>query len=118
MARKYTVKQRKAALAVIRRRRRMRGGSLRSFLSGANKFLRKTKLLSTVGSALGSAGVPYIGMAAKGARMAGYGKKKRMVRRRRRGRPCKRGGALRTSGGSLGGALGYGKKKYPLGIAY
>ena len=106
--------------AVVRRRpRRVNGGSFRSFLSGANKWLRKTKALSKAGRFLSDAGVPYAGNMGKVASVLGYGRG-RTVRRRRR----TKGGAL-SLGGSRGGALrlaGAGsrgfKKRYPVGIAY
>ena len=72
--------------------RRRRGGSFGSFLKGANSFLKKSGLLSTLGN-VGSQLVPgkwgeRIGMAGNVAGSLGYG------RRRRR-----RGGALRLAGG-------------------
>ena len=62
----------------VRRVRRMRGGGLMSFLGKANSFLKNLKLISSVGSALGNAGVPYasdIGAAASafGCRRSGGG---------------------------------------------
>jgi len=76
------------------KRRGRRGGSFGSFLKGANNFLKKSGLLSTLGN-LGSQIVPgkwgkRIGMAGNVASTLGYG------RRRRR-----RGGALRLAGGAL-----------------
>ena len=75
-----------------RRGGRRRGGSFGSFLKGANSFLKKSGLLSTLGN-LGSQIVPgkwgqRIGKAGSIAGSLGYG------RRRRR---C--GGALRLAGG-------------------
>jgi hypothetical protein len=69
--------------------RRMRGGSLRSILGGVNKFLRRTKLVSRVGSALGAVGVPYAGSVGSVAGSLGYGRRRRGGRRRV-GRPRKR----------------------------
>ena len=56
----------------------------------ANNFLRSSKLVSRVGSALGRAGVPYAGQIAGIAGKLGYGRKS--VRRHR-------GGSLRLAGG-------------------
>ena len=76
-----------------RRGGRRRGGSFKSFLSGANNFLKKTGLLSTLGQ-IGSQMAPgkygaMAGVLGNAAGAMGYG------RRRRR---C--GGALRLAGGS------------------
>ena len=76
-----------------RRGGRRRGGSFKSFIKGANNFLKKSGLLSTLGN-LGSQIVPgkwgeRIGKAGKVAGTLGYG--------RRRRRKC--GGALRPAGG-------------------
>jgi len=84
-----------------RRRRRVgrprrRGGNLLSdignALSSAHNFIRKNKLISTVGNALGSVGVPYAGAIGKAAGILGYGR-----RRRRRVRHRRRGGDLRSA---------------------
>jgi len=74
-----------------RRHRRMHGGGFLSFLGKANDFLKNSKLVSTVGSALGSAGVPFASQIGSVAGSLGYG------RRRHR-----RGGALRLAGMGLG----------------
>jgi len=54
----------------------MRGGSflskVGSFFKGANNFLRRTKLLSTVG-AVGSAFIPQLRIPTLAARLTGYG---------------------------------------------
>ena len=83
----------------------MRGGSFKSFLKKASKFLRKTRLISRLGSALGSVGVPYVGAVGKAAGALGYGRKRRYYRRKRRTRARtvrsgrgRRGGALRLAG--------------------
>lgn len=99
------------------RRRRMHGKGFMDFLKKANKFLRKTKLISKAGSVLGELGIPYAAPVAKYAGLAGYGRKKTVRRRRRR-----RGGALNLAGargrgvGLAGGR--YKKKIAPLPIAY
>ena len=71
-------------------RRRHMGGSflneLKTIGSKINNFLRKTRLVSTVGHVLGTAGVPYASAIGNVASTLGYGrrhKKKRSVRRRR-----------------------------------
>ena len=74
---------------------RRRGGSFGSFLKGANNFLKKSGLLSTLGE-VGSSLVPgkwgkRIGTAGSIAGKLGYG--------RRRRRKC--GGALRVAGGAM-----------------
>ena len=77
-----------------RRGGRRRGGSFKSFLSGANNFLKKTGLLSTLGQ-IGSQMAPgkygaMAGVLGNAAGAMGYG--------RRRRRCC--GGALGLAGGS------------------
>jgi len=79
-----------------RRHRRKVGGSFKSFWGKAKKFLKKTKLLSTVGNALAPmAGPGILGKAARGAvnfaKSQGYGRRRRIRRRRK-------GGALRPAG--------------------
>ena len=61
----------------VRRVRRMRGGGLMSFLGKANDFLKKSKLVSSVGSALGSMGVPYASQISGVANSLGYGRRRR-----------------------------------------
>ena len=89
-----------------RRPRRIHGGSLKSLLSKANKWLRKSKAISKGTRFLAdNDGPSWLKHVSRGARAVGYG---RRVRRRRR------------TGGSLGGSLrlaGMGKKK-PLAISY
>ena len=60
----------------VRRVRRMRGGGLMSFLGKANSFLKNSKLISSVGSALGNAGVPYAGDIGAAAGAFGYGRRR------------------------------------------
>ena len=105
-------RRKRKTTTVARRRRRMRGKgffkNLYNFGKKANRFLRKTKIVSRVGKALGMAGVPYAGKIASTAGALGYGKKRRrrVVRRRRRGRGVTlAGGGIRLAGGR------YGKKK-------
>ncbi len=56
--------------------KRKKGKGIKDILSKANKFLRKTKLISTVGSALGAVGVPYAGQVGSIAGTLGYGRRK------------------------------------------
>lgn len=70
----------------IGRRRRMRGRGIGDFLKRANSFLKSSKLVSTVGNALGAAGIPYADKIAGVASSLGYGRRRR-------------GGALRLAGG-------------------
>jgi len=83
-----------------RRRRRRRGGNILSdignALSSAHSFIRKNKIISTVGNALGAVGVPYASAVGKVAGVLGYGR-----RRRRR-----RGGNLRSM------MMGYGRRRH------
>lgn len=69
------------------RRRRQRGAGLLDWLKRASGFLRKTKLISTIGSTLGQAGVPLAGSIGNAARAVGYGRKSR------------RGAGIRLAGG-------------------
>jgi len=97
------------------RHRRKLGGSWSNFVSGAKNFLKKSKLLSTVGSALNNSMVPeaYRGIGnsvVNYVKKQGYGR--RRVRRRRRrikGRGCC-GGSLRPVGGSMA-PIGMGRKR-------
>ena len=75
-------------------RRRQRGRGIMDFLGRAKDFLQKSKLVSTVGNALSSAGVPYAGAVANVASRFGYG------RRLRKGR------GLRLAGRGIGIAGG------------
>ena len=50
--------------------------NVKSGLSKTNKFLRNSKLISTLGNTLGMAGVPYASQVAGVAKSLGYGKKK------------------------------------------
>ena len=58
-------------------RRKMRGRGFMDFLSKANEFLRNSKLISSVGSALGSAGVPFASQIGSVAGSLGYGRRRR-----------------------------------------
>ena len=74
---------------VVRKRSR-RGGSLKSFLSSANSFLKRSKILSSLGTMYSNMGLPYgaqVGMASTAARAMGYGKRR-----------MRRGGSLVSAG--------------------
>ncbi len=79
-----------------RRKPRRRGAgffsSIGNALSKAHDWVKNNKIISTVGNALGSVGVPYAGAIGKAAGTIGYGARKRRTVRRRA--PRKRGGAL------------------------
>ena len=86
-------------------------GSVKRFGSKANKFLKKTKAISTIAPLFGPRGK----MVGKVAGIAGYGKKsrRRMVRGRRR-----YGRGINVPGGGIRLA-GRGKKKYiRMGMSY
>ncbi len=55
--------------------------NLGNALSGAHDFIKSHKLVSTIGNALGSVGVPYAGAIGKAAGLIGYGRRRRRVRR-------------------------------------
>ena len=71
-----------------------RGGSFKSFFRGVNNFLRKTHILSSVGSM-----IPVMRPAAAVAGLAGYGRRRRL--RRRKPHACRCGGALSLAGSGL-----------------
>ena len=73
-------------------RRRQRGRGIMDFLGRAKDFLQKSKLVSTVGNALGAAGVPLAGQIGSVASRFGYGRK--------------RGRGLRLAGRGIGIAGG------------
>lgn len=75
--------------------RRQKGKGFMSFMKKVGGFLKKTKLLSRVGSALGAIGVPYAGTIGSAAGMLGYGRRRRVPHRR------SRGGAMGLAGGAL-----------------
>ena len=71
-----------------------RGGSFKSFFRGVNNFLRKTHILSSVGSM-----IPVMRPAAAVAGLAGYGRRRRLRRRKPHG--CRCGGGLSLAGSGL-----------------
>ena len=54
----------------------MRGKGFMNFLSKANSFLKNSKLVSGVGSALGARGVPYASQIGSVAGSLGYGRRR------------------------------------------
>ena len=75
-------------------------------LRSAHDWIKKNKIISTVGSALGRVGVPYAGAIGTAASTLGYGRR-RIVRKRRPLRPRAIGGSLRSM---LSAAHGFIKK--------
>lgn len=73
------------------RRRKQSGKGLGSWLRKAHDWVKKHKLISRIGSVLGTAGVPYASNVAGVAGKLGYG-----ARRRRTGRGLRliRGGSI------------------------
>ena len=57
-------------------RRKLRGRGFMNFLSKANSFLKNSKLVSGVGSALGAMGVPYASQIGSVAGSLGYGRRR------------------------------------------
>lgn len=70
----------------MRRRRVYRRHRGRGFFSNIHDFIKKHKLVSTIGNALGSVGVPYAGAIGKAAGVLGYGRRRRYRRRSGLGR--------------------------------
>jgi hypothetical protein len=62
-----------------RRTRRVKGGSIGSWLRKAHDWIKKHKLVSRIGSVLGSAGVPGASMIGTAAGSVGYGRRRRRV---------------------------------------
>ena len=78
---------------VTRRRRvlhRKQGAGFMDALRSAHNWIKSNKIISSVGSMLGKAGVPYAGAIGTAASTLGYGRKRRV------GRP-----RVRRAGGSL-----------------
>ena len=99
-------RRKRSTRAVVRRKRRkprQRGGNfwgkLSKFGRSANRWLKKTKMISRSAKIGSMLGVPYVGTAGKVAGMAGYGKRRRKVRRRRR---KQRGRGVSIVGGGVG----------------
>ena len=80
------------------RHRRMFGRGIKDWMSKANDFLKKTKLLSSVGNTLNQTVVP-LPFREIGNKIIDYGKSKGYGKRRIRRRV--RGHGLRLAGGSL-----------------
>lgn len=67
---------------VGRPRRRQEGTGFKDVIGKINKFLKKSKIVSTAAKALGSAGVPYASKIGTHAESLGYGRRRRYRRRR------------------------------------
>ena len=70
-------------------------GSIGNAISKASGWLRGNKLISTVGKALGSVGVPYASTIGNVAEKFGYGRRRRRVRRPRVRRVYRKVGGVR-----------------------
>ena len=89
----------------VSRHRRVIGGAVKDFMNKANQFLKKTQLLSNVGSLLNKSVVPmpYRGIGDRVvdfAKSKGYGRRK-IKRVRSSFMRVNRGGSLRVAGGSM-----------------
>ena len=67
------------ARRVSHRRRKQVGKGLGSWLRKAHDWIKKHKLVSRIGSVLGSAGVPYAGSVGSVAGKLGYGRRRRRM---------------------------------------
>ena len=69
--------------SLVHRRRRVRrhGAGFFDAIRSAHNWIKNNKIISTVGNALGSVGVPYAGAIGKTAATLGYGRRRRRVRR-------------------------------------
>ena len=96
------------------RSKRLFGGSVKSFLGKANNFLKKTQLLSTIGSVLNNSVVPlpYRSIGSKVidfARNSGYGRSRKIKYTRNAIKPGRLnvinrnmlGGSLKLAGGGM-----------------
>ena len=83
----------------VLKRNKMRGGNIgkniMKWLGQVNNFLKRSKILTSLGKVKFGSNNPYANIGLDVARQEGYGRKRRVVRRRR-------GGSLRPVGGSLG----------------
>ena len=76
--------------------RRKRGGGFMDALKSAHNWIKSNKIISTVSNALGKIGVPYAGAIGTAAGTLGYGRRRRVVRRKRVVR--RHGGAINIRG--------------------
>lgn len=74
------------------------GGSLRSFLSSINAFLKKHKVISRGANLLGTLGVPYTAPVGAVAEHFGYGARRRTRRYKKKAYGM---GALSLPGGAI-----------------
>lgn len=90
-------------------RRKLRGRGFMDFLKKANNFLKKTKVISTVGNALGTV-LPIAGTVGKIAGSAGYGRPRRRGMKGRGINPQMGSGYGGTSSYSTG-VVGMGRQR-------
>ena len=83
----------------VLKRNKMRGGNIgkniMKWLGQVNNFLKRSKILTSLGRTKFGSNNPYANIGLDVAKQEGYGRRRRVVRRRR-------GGSLRPVGGSLG----------------
>jgi len=75
-------------------RRKLRGAGFMDFINNVGNFFKKSGIISKVGNALSSVGVPYAGQVANIAGHIGLGRRRRY-----------KGGRRRLQGGSLIGTF-------------
>ena len=84
----------------VLKRNKMRGGNIgkniMKWLGQVNNFLKRSKILTSLGRTKFGSNNPYANIGLDVAKQEGYGRRRRVVRRRRMG------GSLRPVGGSLG----------------
>ena len=97
----------------VRRRMYGRGktwNKIKNWLSGANRWLRKNKILSGLAGVYGKTGLPFaqnVGYAGEAGKILGYGKKRVRMRRSTRGRGLyATGGSLKPVGGAMASRYG------------
>jgi hypothetical protein len=73
----------------VGRPRRRQGAGFLDALRSAHDFIKRNKIISTVSGALSKVGIPYAGAINTASTALGYGRRRRVVRR-------KRGGNLRS----------------------
>ena len=83
----------------VLKRNKMRGGSIgkniMKWLGQVNNFLKRSKILTSLGRTKFGSNNPYANIGLDVAKQEGYGRRRRVVRRRRMG------GSLGPIGGSL-----------------
>ena len=87
----------KRKITRTRRRHSMKGKGFMDFIRKVGSFLHKSKLISTVGNALGTA-FPIAGTIGKAAGAVGFGRRRRLVHTRVARRKIGRGTTLAGAG--------------------